>query len=505
MHPVSAHLFIKLPMSVVAPAVVLPPLVEGLPNICGWEDQIAAATAGGDPVALPYTNLNLADIQAGFAIALHMHQPTIPAGADGQLIGNLQHMFEHPYEGDNHNAGPFAYCYARMGDFIPELVGQGCNPRVMLDYSGTLLWSLQQMNRQDILDKLRLITCDRTYWPHVEWLGTLWGHAVIPSTPIPDLILHLRAWQHHFAALFGLEALSRVKGFSPPEMHLPNHPDSLYALVSALNACGYRWLMVQEHTVETLSGSPIEHKHLPHRLVARNSHGEIASILALIKTQGSDTKLVAQMQPYAEAKTLHPTSLGAVTVPPLVSQIADGENGGVMMNEFPGMFKRCIHEMAQAGGGKTGIVPCNGTEYLELLAAAGCAEADYPACQAVGQHQLWTVLDQSGHGDVEAAIAALQQQNPSFTMAGASWTNDRSWVEGYTNVLQPLQRLSAQFHQTTESLNVPDLTRQHPYRNALLHNLLLQTSCFRYWGQGTWTDYAREIYRRGQAILTADF
>jgi len=31
--------------------------------------------------------------------------------------------------------------------------------------------------------------------------------------------------------------------------------------------------------------------------------------------------------------------------------------------------------------------------------------------------------------------------------------------------------------------------------------LLLETSCFRYWGQGAWTDYAAEIHRRGMALL----
>ncbi|MHC5822209.1 MAG: glycosyl hydrolase family 57, partial [Nostoc sp.] len=45
------------------------------------------------------------------------------------------------------------------------------------------------------------------------------------------------------------------------------------------------------------------------------------------------------------------------------------------------------------------------------------------------------------------------------------------------------------------------ITRQFQYRNVLLHNLLLQTSCFRYWGQGAWTDYAREIYQRGENLL----
>jgi hypothetical protein len=41
------------------------------------------------------------------------------------------------------------------------------------------------------------------------------------------------------------------------------------------------------------------------------------------------------------------------------------------------------------------------------------------------------------------------------------------------------------------------------YRNALFHMLLSQTSCFRYWGQGTWTDYGRELCRRTIAILNA--
>jgi hypothetical protein len=45
------------------------------------------------------------------------------------------------------------------------------------------------------------------------------------------------------------------------------------------------------------------------------------------------------------------------------------------------------------------------------------------------------------------------------------------------------------------------VTKSPRYQEALLYVLLLETSCFRYWGQGTWTDYAREIYRRGEAII----
>ena len=58
------------------------------------------------------------------------------------------------------------------------------------------------------------------------------------------------AWQQHFAALFGLDALTRVRGFSPAEMALPNQPDVAYEFVRTLQECGYRWVLVQEHSVE---------------------------------------------------------------------------------------------------------------------------------------------------------------------------------------------------------------------------------------------------------------
>jgi hypothetical protein len=47
-----------------------------------------------------------------------------------------------------------------------------------------------------------------------------------------------------------------------------------------------------------------EDKYIANHLVARNSHGQMISIIALIKFQGSDTKIkiVAQIQSYFEAK-----------------------------------------------------------------------------------------------------------------------------------------------------------------------------------------------------------
>jgi PAS domain-containing protein len=477
---------------------------EGWPQLAGDEATAESVVQNAEAHWLPRTTVPFDRISAGFAIALHMHQPTIPAGMQGALISNLQQMFEHPHDGDNHNAGTFLWCYSRMAEFIPELVEQGCQPKVMLDYSGNLLWGLEQID-QGAIDRLRTITTAATYQPYVEWLGTTWSHAVIPSTPIPDIKLHIQAWQQHFAAIFGWPALARVKGFSPPEMHLPNHPDTLYEFVKALIECGYQWMMVQEHSIETLDGQPINNKHIPHQLIARNSGGETVSIAILVKTQGSDTKLVGQMQPYYEAKTLERQEINGISIPPLVTQIGDGENGGVMMNEFPSAFQRTWQEVKQDAR----VPGMTGSEYLELMAASGCQPSDYPSCQAIGQHLIWQKVDGSSATPkaIQQAIQDLQQENSNFHMDGASWTNNLSWVKGYENVLTPMSRLSSLFHQKVTPLVAqhPELTQESRYRRALLYNLLLQTSCFRYWGQGVWTDYAQTIYEQGQAIINQEF
>jgi hypothetical protein len=331
----------------------LPEYVDGLPNLCGSEQTVEAAIAAGrdQRVFLGPRSVDIAGIDSAFAIALHMHQPLIPAGGPdprtAAIVGNLQWMLEHLHVGDNHNAPVFHWCYKRMGELIPQLLAEGKQPRIMLEYSGTLLHGLRRAGLDDIFDALRPLTSDPDLRHAVEWLGSPWGHAVAPSTPVQDYRLHVRAWQHHFAAIFGLEALGRVRGFSPAEMALPNHPDVAYEFVKILNDCGYRWLLVQEHTVELPDGRPLEHPHLPHRLVATSSHGDTAEIIAVVKTQGSDTKLVAQMQPYDEAKGLSRVELAGRRVPPLVTQIADGENGGVMMNEFPPKYLRRFRDGAR--------------------------------------------------------------------------------------------------------------------------------------------------------------
>jgi hypothetical protein len=281
-------------------------------------------------------------------------------------------------------------------------------------------------------------------------------------------------------------------------MALPNHPDVAHAFVRTLLDCGYEWVLVQEHTVEKLDGGGVDRPRVPHRLVCTSSTGETASIVAVVKTQGSDTKLVGQMQPYYEAKGLSRQDLAGHSVPPLVTQIADGENGGVMMNEFPAKYEEVVRECS---GTATSMM--NVTEYLELLYGTGVDVEDLPVIQPLLQHRIWERMSPGDGPDrLTAVTTELAGEDGHFHLEGGSWTNNISWVRGYDDVLNPMERASALFHERVLRTGVD--TNDARYRKALYHLLTAETSCYRYWGGGVWTDYGAEIARRASDIMTHD-
>ncbi len=74
-----------------------------------------------------------------------------------------------------------------------------------------------------------------------------------------------------------------------------------------------------------------------------------------------------------------------------MTQIADGENGGVMMNEFPSKY---LMVSAEASGSQTPAV--NITEYLEYLESLGVKEKDFPQIQPTMQKRIWDRLKDAG-------------------------------------------------------------------------------------------------------------
>jgi hypothetical protein len=218
----------------------------------------------------------------------------------------------------------------------------------------------------------------------------------------------------------------------------------------------------------------------------------------VIKTQGSDTKLIGQMQPYDEAKGLSRLDLAGKQIPPLVTQMADGENGGVMMNEFPAKYFEVIRACS---GSLTPIM--NVTEYLERLDSVGVHANDLPVIQPLFHSRIWErMVPGDGPNRLAEVIKQLRAEDGRFHMEGGSWTNNISWVQGYDTVLVPMERASSLFH---ERITASGIRRDDPrYRNALFHLLTAETSCYRYWGAGIWTDYGTELSRRVSAIVTDD-
>jgi hypothetical protein len=170
-----------------------------------------------------------------------------------------------------------------------------------------------------------------------------------------------------------------------------------------------------------------------------------------------------------------------------------------MMNEFPSKY---IEVVRAASGGDVPLM--NATEYLEHLFASGVRASDLPTIQPLFQSRIWARM-QPGDGVDRLArvIDELRHEDDRFHMDGGSWTSNLSWVQGYDNVLGPMEAVSALFHDKVTRRRCP--TNERRYRNALLHLLASQTSCYRYWGQGQWTDYGREICRRAEAILAHDY
>jgi hypothetical protein len=75
-----------------------------------------------------------------------------------------------------------------------------------------------------------------------------------------------------------------------------------------------------------------------------------------------------------------------------------------------------------------------------------------------------------------------------------------SAVRGYDRVLIPMEQASSLFHERILGRGVA--ADDPRYRRALFHLLAAETSCYRYWGQGIWTDYGAELASRIADIIT---
>ena len=183
----------------------------------------------------------------------------------------------------------------------------------------------------------------------------------------------------------------------------------------------------------------------------------------------------------------------------MVTQIADGETGGVMMNEFPPKYIEVVRECS---GSETPLV--NVTEYLEQLVARGVRDADLPLFQPVFQMRIWERF-KPGDGAEKLAnvIEQLHKEDSRFNVEGGSWTNNISWVRGYERLLAPMEELSSLFYEKVLKSGVP--TSEARYRKAFVPPPGLPDQLLPLLGRWHFLHYGREICRRGTDILAHDF
>ena len=121
-----------------------------------------------------------------------------------------------------------------------------------------------------------------------------------------------------------------------------------------------------------------------------------------------------------------------------------------MMNEFPPAFKQAWYQMAE-NGGRSGVVGINGTEYLELLEAAGVKAEDFPTCQAIAQHQIWQRV--SPENATPEAVEAGGSQPLSKKIPTSIWKARR----GQGSELGERLRQRADPHESTQRPLPPNL------------------------------------------------
>ena len=121
--------------------------------------------------------------------------------------------------------------------------------------------------------------------------------------------------------------------------------------------------------------------------------------------------------------------------------------------------------------GTQGTVALNGSEYLEFLQEAGINPVDFTPVQPISQHRIWEKIKNFGPQAANKAIEELQKTDSSFNLDKGSWTSDRNWVKGYDQVLDPINQLSAAFHEKFDQKNVVPPTSRS-YKEALLYLLL---------------------------------
>ncbi|MEM7818596.1 MAG: glycoside hydrolase [Candidatus Aenigmatarchaeota archaeon] len=387
---------------------------------------------------------------------LHMHQPLIwfKTNQEEKLISNLEKMLLSQDTRESWDAKLIARAYKNPAKYFKQLKEEGYKPRIILDFSGILLESLEELGNRGILDRIEVegekvgniieIYKEVLRFDGIEIAGSAYSHCYFPATPEEDWDLQVEEWKKTFERIFGKKYLEKVKGFWLPELGLPAFEDRVYKLLKVLEENNYEWLILPLQAVENYENLSYEERIRiacqPHLIKIKDISFKVVFRFPsyIIDQQAGCNGEEVYKRAFQTAKIFRKFS----EKPALIVPASDGENGNVMMNEFfPQTFIPFFKEKIDQKVSSLTI-----SEFLE--------------------EYYKEIKD-------EIKVKTL----------GASWINGhRLWLEGTKKleIANKIASLSKRFHKLKEKI---DQKSSEEIKKLLL---IAETSCYVYWGTDFW-------------------
>lgn len=396
---------------------------------------------------------------------LHMHQPLIWFKTNGEerLMSNLEKMLLSKDSREGWDAKLIARAYKNPAKYFKQLKKEGYNPRIILDFSGILLESLEELGKREVLDGIEVegekigkiieFYKDVLKFDGIEIAGSAYSHCYFPAIPEEDWGLQVEEWKNTFGRIFGKKYLERIKGFWLPELGLPAFEDRVYSLIKILEENSYEWMILPLQAVENYENLSYEERI------------RIACQPHLLKIKDLSFKVIFRFPSYiidqqagCNAEEVYKRALQTAKIfrekskkPALIVPAGDGENGNVMMNEFfPQTFVPFFKEKTD--------------EKISSLTVSEFLEEYYKEIKS------------------EIKVKTL----------GASWINGhRLWLEGTKKleITNKIASLSKRFHFLKKKVDEKSL------ENVKKFLLIAETSCYVYWGTDFWYEQGEKAIK----------
>ncbi|MCX7803842.1 MAG: glycoside hydrolase [Planctomycetota bacterium] len=349
------------------------------------------------------------EIEGVYVPWLHMHQPDVwwDFGSGERLMGNLERMLASgPGTHEREQAERFCRAYANPAVYAKRSRSEGVCSSLTLDFSGTLLRSLAELSAggafasieaggETVGDVLRLYrdaiaSCE----DRLEIAGSTFCHCYLPSVPDRDMAGQVEAWREQFAAMFGQRALSRVRGFWPPEMGIFGDEERLAGLIRTLKRYGYQWMIIPRSAVCDLPGSSTARiENQPHWIEARDGLRRERMTVVIADTEMSlrqEKGLSGREAAHGLKYRSRMLASDGVPAPALMIGVSDGENGAFVRGGF---FEETFLAFGHEAMFDSGITSMTVSDYLAAYFPNGPATTVTVRREGgsrIGGHACWT-------------------------------------------------------------------------------------------------------------------